>query len=166
MQLTYEWKDGKWRHLRSRSYNIRIISAVIIAVLVIITATVIIRTAFGMRKAVKDLRDRNTFSNAGLLAFTALDCLLCAEASLYSLCAVITSIQIKKTICHQIHNSYESSALIYFSLNAYSICILSRSLREEFKRIFQRCIKCWTGCQNTAVIWGPTQLRNAQVMVY
>ncbi|EYB86439.1 hypothetical protein Y032_0279g1209 [Ancylostoma ceylanicum] len=122
--------------------NQRIVTAVVVTTFMSASAVLIIRTACGMRNALKSNEDIGMWTHVKLLSMTAVDCILSVHASAYCVCAAYMERGAYPPFCTFLAKSYLESTLLYFTLNALSICVVSRSFRGEVRKIYKSWVPC------------------------
>ncbi|WKY00710.1 hypothetical protein Q1695_015052 [Nippostrongylus brasiliensis] len=139
VKFVYE-RDGDGWKLVGRERTIpeaRMTIAIGVIIYEIVSTFLIARTIFVIRNAMNAQNRRKSRQELGLVAVTAIDCILGALECIYEISA-LGIIDSNNPIFYRINLNYEIYLFLILAMNAFSITFLSSSLRHEVIRCCRR----------------------------
>ncbi|KAJ1348266.1 hypothetical protein KIN20_003527 [Parelaphostrongylus tenuis] len=143
-KMHYDQRDDRWCcDGREEPVNeLRIISATIVFFYEFISIILIMKTICGMNKALHVNAFKHS-QNMRLLVVTAISCLL----SVFELIYEFSSLSIMEyVINHKLDwflKQYDKYFLLFMTINAYSIVLLSKAVRHELAQRWHRRLPYW-----------------------
>ncbi|KAJ1349523.1 hypothetical protein KIN20_005107 [Parelaphostrongylus tenuis] len=140
-RIRYAQRDDRWCYDgREEPLNVlRIINGAIAFFYEVISIILIVKTVSGMNKSLH-MSDSRYSNNMRLLSVTAISCFISGFGLIYELSSLQTTKATKTHVLEWILNQYDDYFLLFMTMNAYSIMLLSEAVRHELARRWRRVL--------------------------
>ncbi|KAJ1348879.1 hypothetical protein KIN20_004279 [Parelaphostrongylus tenuis] len=138
-KVRYSLEDDGW-HRRGREKPIgelHAISAIIVLLYEVINIALIIKTAIGMKKSLH-MNDSKYSQNMRLLTLTTISCVLSVLEFIYEISSLPAIKESSNPLLKWILNQFDEYFLLLLTMNAFSIMLLSKALRQELAQRWHR----------------------------